>query len=73
MLPQAYRVYPFPEVHYRSTTLHGNSVFSLFLPIERIVSKTLFPHHGGNGPGHEVGVIFGTIAHKMTKSQLPGL
>lgn len=56
-----------------SVTFHSTLIFSLVLPIKRVLSKTLFPHHGGNSPRHEVGVIFGTVAHKMTESQLPGL
>lgn len=42
--------------------------FIYFVPVEGILYETLFPNHGCDSPGHEVGIILGPIAHKMVES-----
>lgn len=46
---------------------------SPLLPVKRILLKTFLPNHGSYCSGHQVSVIFGTIAHEVAESQLPGL
>lgn len=48
---------------------HGETVS----PVKGILNKALPPHHGGYGPGHEVGVVLGSIANQVAESQLPRL
>lgn len=43
------------------------------LPVERIPEKALPPDHGRHCPGHQVGVVFGAVAHEVAEAQLPGL
>lgn len=43
------------------------------LPVKRVLLKTLLPNHGSHGPGHQVRVILGTVAHEVAEAKLPGL
>lgn len=45
----------------------------VFLPVKRIPEKALPPDHGRHCPGHQVGVVSGTVAHEVAEAQLPGL